>query len=167
MILRSLQTRIIVFFVLLLCALQVAGLALMNAANERIAKDQIGHELLVGERVFHRLVEQNSQQLSQAASVLAADFAFRSAIATRDEGTIASALNNHGRRINANVVMLAGLDKEMLADTLHAAKKQATFPFPELIDAAQNSGRATASSMMNPIATQAIGIGARTGTTTI
>jgi diguanylate cyclase (GGDEF)-like protein len=143
MILRSLQTRIVVFFVLLLCALQVAGLALMNAANERIAKDQIAHELLVGERVFRRLVDQNSQQLSQAASVLAADFAFRSAIATRDEGTIASALNNHGRRINASVVMLAGLDKGMLADTLHSSTKQTTFPFPELIDAAQKNGRAS------------------------
>ena len=90
MVLRSLQTRIIVFFVILLCVLQGISLVLMSVANERIAKDRIAQELVVGERVFRRLLEQNSQQLAQAASVLAADFAFREAIATRDEGTVAS-----------------------------------------------------------------------------
>ena len=143
MVLRSLQTRIIVFFVLLLCLLQGAALFLMSAANERIAKNQIAQELIVGERVFRRLFEQNSQQLSQAAAVLAADFAFREAIATRDEGTIASVLRNHGRRINANVVMLADLDKKLLADSLHATANHAMFPFPELIETAQQQGRAS------------------------
>ncbi len=143
MVLRSLQTRIIVFFVLLLCVLQGVALVLMSAANERIAKNQISQELIVGERVFRRLLEQNSQQLSQAASVLAADFAFRQAIATRDEGTIASVLGNHGHRINANVVMLADLDKKLLADSLHTIAQQGEFPFPELIETAQQQGRAS------------------------
>ncbi|MBI3526559.1 MAG: EAL domain-containing protein [Betaproteobacteria bacterium] len=143
MVLRSLQTRIIFFFVLLLCALQGVALFLMSAANERIAKNQIAQELVVGERVFRRLLEQNSQQLAQAASVLAADFAFREAIATRDEGTIASVLGNHGRRINANVVMLADLDKKLLANSLHTITQQAEFPFPELIGTAQQQGRAS------------------------
>ncbi len=133
MVLRSLQTRIIVFFVLLVCVLQGIALFLMSAANERIAKDQIAQELIVGERVFRRLREQNSQQLSQAASVLAA---------TRDEGTIASVLENHGRRINANVMMLADLDKKLLADSLHTTAQQPVFPFPELIETAQQQGRA-------------------------
>ncbi|MBC8008246.1 MAG: EAL domain-containing protein [Prolixibacteraceae bacterium] len=142
MVFRSLQTRIIVFFVLLLCGLQGVALFLVSAANERIAKNQIAQELVVGERVFRRLLEQNSQQLAQAASVLAADFAFREAIATRDEGTIASVLGNHGRRINANVVMLADLDKKLLANSLHTTAQQGEFAFPELIDAAQQQGRA-------------------------
>ena len=142
MVLRSLQTRIIVFFVILLCVLQGISLVLMSVANERIAKDRIAQELVVGERVFRRLLEQNSQQLAQAASVLAADFAFREAIATRDEGTVASVLGNHGRRINANVVMLSDLDKKLLADSLHPAAKESAFPFPDLIDQAQLQGRA-------------------------
>ena len=149
MVLRSLQTRIVIFFVLLLCVLQGVTLLLMSAANERIAKSQIAQELVVGERVFRRLLEQNSQQLAQAASVLAADFAFREAIATRDEGTIASVLGNHGRRINANVVMLADLDKKLLADSLHDTAKQSAFPFPELIESAQQQGRASDTVLMD------------------
>ena len=78
---------------------------MVSAANERIAKTQIARDLAVGERVFRRLLAQNSERLAQAASVLAADFAFREAIATRDEGTIVSVLGNYGRRINASVSM--------------------------------------------------------------
>ncbi|HKQ24571.1 MAG TPA: EAL domain-containing protein [Burkholderiales bacterium] len=143
MLLRSLQTRIVVFFVLLLCVVQGVAFVLISAANERIAKTQIAEDLTVGQRVFLRLLEQNSQQLAQAASVLAADFAFRDAIATRDRATIASALANHGRRIHANVVMLADLDKKMIADTLNAISADASFPFPELIETAQRDGKAS------------------------
>ena len=107
--LRSLQTRIVVFFVLLLSFVQVVAFVMVSAANERISKTQIARDLATGERVFRRLLAQNSEQLAQAASVLAADFAFREAIATRDQGTIVSVLGNHGRRINASVVMLADL----------------------------------------------------------
>ena len=142
MLLRSLQTRIVVFFVLLLSFVQVVAFVMVSAANERIAKTQIARDLAVGERVFRRLLAQNSAQLAQAASVLAADFAFREAIATRDEGTIVSVLGNHGRRINASVVMLADLQKKMLADTLHSNPGARNFPYPELIDAAQGEGKA-------------------------
>lgn len=141
--LRSLQTRIVVFFVLLLCVVQGVAFVLVSATNQRIAKGQIAAELAVGERVFRRLLEQNSQQLAQAASVLAADFAFRAAVATRDQGTIASALGNHGRRIGADVVMLVDLETRLLADTLHTDTMDAPFPFPGLIESAQELGRAS------------------------
>ena len=141
--LRSLQTRIVVFFILLLCVVQGVAFVLISAANERTAKSQIAQDLTVGQRVFRRLLDQNIQQLAQASSVLAADFAFRDAIATRDQGTIASALGNHGRRIHASVVMLADLDKKMIADTLHAISAGANFPFPELIETAQRQGKAS------------------------
>ena len=52
--LRSLQTRIVVFFVLLLCVVQGVAFVLISAANERIAKSQIAQNLTVGERVFRR-----------------------------------------------------------------------------------------------------------------
>ena len=129
---------------LLLCVVQGVAFVLISAANERIAKTRIAEDLTVGQRVFLRLLEQNSQQLAQAASVLAADFAFRDAIATRDRATIASVLANHGRRIHANVVMLADLDKKMIADTHTAIPVDATFPFPELIETAQREGKASA-----------------------
>jgi hypothetical protein len=99
---QRLQTRIIVLFVALLALVQVAAFWFVNAANSRNAKDKVAEELNVGQRVFARLLDQNAEKLKLSARVLAADFAFREAIATHDTGTIASALANHGARIGAD-----------------------------------------------------------------
>ncbi len=143
MVFRSLETRIVVFFVVLLAVVQAAAFLVVSAANERIAKREVAQQLAVGERVFRRSLEQNGKQLSQAATVLAADFGFREAIATRDTGTIISVLNNHGARINATAVVLVGLDNNVLADTLHPEHAGQPFPFPELIGIAQERRQAS------------------------
>jgi diguanylate cyclase (GGDEF)-like protein len=141
---RSLETRIVVFFVILLVAVQGTAFVLISAANQNIAKREVSNQLDVGERVFRLLIEQNARQLTQAATVLAADFAFREAIGTRDTGTIVSVLGNHGSRIKANVVMLADLDNKLLADTLHPDRMDRPFPFVDLIAAANEKRQASA-----------------------
>ena len=139
---RSLETRIVVFFVILLVAVQGTAFVLISAANQNIAKREIASQLEVGERVFRQLIEQNARQLTQAAAVLASDFAFKEAIATRDNGTIVSVLGNHGARVKASVVMLADLDNKLLADTLHPNQDHRPFPFAELIAKASENRQA-------------------------
>ena len=85
---QRLQTRIIVFFVALLALVQVAAFWFVNAANSSNAHAKVEEELNVGQRVFARLLEQNADKLKLSARVLAADFAFREAIATHDNRTI-------------------------------------------------------------------------------
>src|SRR5580698_7424145 len=99
--LRSLRVRMVVFLVALLGIVQAAEFLLTNDASYGAARSKIEDEFSVGQRVFARVLQQNSERLSQAASVLASDFAFREAIATGDTGTLVSALENHGARINA------------------------------------------------------------------
>lgn len=140
---RSLQARIALFFVILLITVQAVLVLLVSVSGERIAKDRIAQDLLVGERVFRRLIEQSNRQLADAARILAADFGFRTAIATHDYGTIVSALANHGARIDANVVMLADLDRKLLADTLHPEQRATGFPFPDLIALAERNRQAS------------------------
>lgn len=139
---RSLETRIVVFFVILLVAVQGTAFVLISAANQNIAKREVANQLEVGERVFRLLMEQNARQLTQAAAVLASDFAFREAIGTRDNKTIASVLGNHGARVKASVVMLADLDNKLLADTLHPNLDNRPFPFADLIVKATESRQA-------------------------
>ena len=81
---QRLQTRIIVFFVALLALVQVAAFWIVNAANSNNARAKIEEELNVGQRVFARQLQQNAEKLKLSARVLAADFAFREAIATHD-----------------------------------------------------------------------------------
>lgn len=82
-------------FLTVVVAIQLAGLiplkyALVKHANT-LAEDQID----VGQRVFVSLLQHNTQSLKQATQVLAADFAFREAVATNDAETIESALESY------------------------------------------------------------------------
>jgi diguanylate cyclase (GGDEF)-like protein len=130
---QRLQTRIIVFFVALLALVQVAAFWFVNAANSRNAQAKVAEELNVGQRVFARLLDQNAEKLKLAARVLAADFAFREAIATHDTGTIASVLANHGARIGAAAMVFVDLDGKVVSDTLIPQSAAHPFVYPDLL----------------------------------
>jgi diguanylate cyclase (GGDEF)-like protein len=147
--LRSLQSRIVLFFVALLVLVQGVALLLVNAANERNARDHVRQELTVGERVFRRLLEQNQARLTQAAEILSLDFAFRQAVATRDLPTIRSVLLNHGSRINADNMMLVSLERSVIADTADADRAGQPFPIAHLLDAAERNGSAAGMAVLD------------------
>ena len=134
---HGLQFRIVAFFLTLLLTLQAAGFALINATISGNASDSIREELAVAERVFRRLLDQNSDRLQQAAQVAATDFGFRQAIATNERATIVSALSNQGARIGASAMMLVGLDHQVIADTLADAPAARPFEYPELLVASR------------------------------
>jgi len=141
-VLRSLQSRIVVFFLALLALVQGVALFALDRANERNARDNIRQELVVGERIFRRLTEQNNARLTQAVEVLSLDFAFREAVATLDLPTIQSVLLNHGSRIRADKMALISLERRLIADTAEPRSSGQRFSFPRLLDAAERDGRA-------------------------
>ncbi|MDG1582636.1 EAL domain-containing protein [Pseudomonas sp. GOM6] len=89
----------------------------VKAATGVAVQAQLSEELGVGGRVFEQLVEVRGRQLSDAVQVLAADFGFKDAVASRDRDTIASALANHGARINASVALLLSLNGSLQVST--------------------------------------------------
>ena len=141
--LRSLRTRIAVAFALLLLAVQAAGFVFINAVLSQSMHREIAQKLIVGQRIFGHLHEENSRQLAQAASILSSDFAFREAAATGDRSTVISALANQGGRVNADITMLAGMDNVVIADTLHPENAGKPFPFVHLLAIAQKKGDAS------------------------
>jgi len=105
---RSLQWRIAAWTALILLSVQMGGLLLFAHIGRASALAEVGMQLQTGDRVFARLIEQRSEQLAQAARVLAADYGFREALLSADRPTIESALDNHGSRIGASVMLLIG-----------------------------------------------------------
>jgi len=101
-----LSSRMVVFSLLLLLAVQVAGFLLIRASIAANAEIRLSEELAVAERIWRRLLEQRAVKLGQGAAVLAADFAFREAVASSDVPTIVSALDNHAARIDATLAAL-------------------------------------------------------------
>jgi diguanylate cyclase (GGDEF)-like protein len=116
---KRLSSRIIGLFLGLLLLVQAAGFTAISVSIERNAHDSLAAELKVGERIWHRLLDQKAQALVQGATVLAADFGFRSALASGDMDTLSSALENNGERIGANLsawVDVQGAVKAMHGD---------------------------------------------------
>lgn len=156
---RRLRTRIIVFFVALLALVQVTGFVFVHGANLNNARAKAEEELNVGQRVFARLLlAQNTDKLSQAARVLAADFAFREAIATHDVGTISSALTNHGERIGADAVLLIDLKGKVIANTLDLESVPQGVEFSALIDGARREGTSTSIQLLGDRAYQLLAV---------
>ncbi len=114
---NSFQTRIAAVLILLLMVVVGALYFSVKAATGVALQNQLREELGVGGRVFEQLVEMRGRQLSDAVQVLAADFGFKDAVASRDRDTIASALANHGARINASVVLLLSLNGSLQVST--------------------------------------------------
>ena len=138
---RSLRHRIAAVFVGLLVLVMTLILMLVARSNEHIVSAEMGRELTAGGHVFTRLVEQNQHQLEIAATLLASDFGFREAIATQDRPTIRSVLRNHGQRIGAKVMMVVSPGGQVIAETQNGEAASRPFPFPDMLAAAELSGK--------------------------
>ena len=148
MTMRSLQSRILALFLLLMVIVQVGGFVLINTVGMSAARKTVGEALVAGGRVFDRLLEQDTERIVQGARLMSADYAFREVISTGDRETIASVLMNYGKRIDASLMMLVGLDQRVLGDTLGAAIDK-PFPFPNLIAQAEQNQQSSAMVLIN------------------
>jgi diguanylate cyclase (GGDEF)-like protein len=142
MTIRRLQTRILALFVLLMVVVQLGGFLLINTVGIAAARKTIGDDLVRGARVFDRLKEQDTERLVQGVRLLSSDYAFREAIATGDGGTITSVLWNHGKRIDADIMMLVDLEGRVIADTKGDTWGK-PFPYQRLLADATKSQRSS------------------------
>ena len=117
---RSLESRIVALFLVLIVAVQLVGLVVIQRGIDNNARQAISGELNNGTKVFRRLLDQNAQSLRFGARLLARDTAFLAAIGDNDEGdraTIESALANSGRRIKASLTMLISAERKISVST--------------------------------------------------
>ena len=114
---KTFQGRLVFFFLGLVSLIQVIVFATVDATNLRYAREQIETTLELGARTFRRLIETRTEQLSESVRILAGDFAFKTAIASGDVPTVRSALENHGARIGADIMLLVSSGQELIADT--------------------------------------------------
>ena len=78
---------------------------------------QIAQRMISAENVLIEYLQAKEELLLTASRVLTADFGFKQAVASRDEGTIASALKNHSSRINASLMMLSDLNGKIISSS--------------------------------------------------
>nr|WP_284738965.1 EAL domain-containing protein [Pseudomonas sp. CG7] len=114
----------------------------VNAATRSAVRSQSEAQLEVGTRVFERLLEAQGRRLADGVQLLAADFGFREAVASRDAATIHSVLLNHGKRINASDMILLSMDGKVLASTLDNMPEGSLFQYDGALRLAQRARQA-------------------------
>lgn len=137
---KHIRTRIAVVFLSVVVILQLAGLVPMKFSLTHHANKIAENQIEIGERIFVSLIQHNTQSYKQAAQVLAADYAFREAVASADIETIESALTNYQSRIHAEVAYYVSDDGAMVVST---ANSQEAYRKVDLKQASQqfNSGK--------------------------
>lgn len=146
---RSLERRIVALLLVLVLGVQLATYFIINSAIDRNGRALIAEEVAVGERVFHRLLRQNAEMFTQGAQLLAKDYGFLSAIASRDEETIASALTNHGARIGASVTVLVDVERAMRTGPAQSVSADVKRLVLALVDIAAKEGSAVGTGIVD------------------
>ena len=129
---HSYRTRVIVLLLLLVATIQFPVFLSVYFATRGNALEQADERLDVGARVFNRLLETRGQQLRSAVGLVAADFGFREAVASRDEATVQSVLVNHGGRIAADFAVMLDLKGRVTTSTLDIEDDAGATPFAAL-----------------------------------
>jgi len=107
---RRLRTRLAVLYMGLFgIALLLATVAIYNAVSSS-ARAVVRNEMTASGAVYSQLWATRSDQLRQGAAVLAQDYGFREALATGDEGTVRSALDNLRNRQGVDAALVLGAD---------------------------------------------------------
>ena len=116
---NRLQTRLTVLYMGLFgIALLVVAIAVVTAVTSS-ARSVVRSELSASGQVYDQIWAGRSEQLRQGASVLAQDFGFRQAVASNDEATIRSALDNLRGRQKVDGAMIVGVDGSVTAAGLN------------------------------------------------
>jgi class 3 adenylate cyclase len=136
---RSFRGRLVTVFVGLFAVVLTISLLVVAGFVRAAARYEIGEELRLASTLFVRQLDARSQQLVGATRLLSGDFALKTAVATADHETTRSVLENHRRRIGADVLMLVSLDGAITADTRPAAHPGAAFALPRLLEEAEQT----------------------------
>ena len=117
---QSLAARITLVFLVLLLAVQVVSFSALRFSLLKNAHHKLPVTLEHGGQLLDTLLERKAQALAVGAQLLTSDSTFRDdVLATQDDGTILSAVANHGTRIGAT--MTAFLNNDFgLRVTTHA-----------------------------------------------
>ena len=146
MAVSTFRARLLYLIIAVLVLLETGTLVSVHYAGQQALRRSVTEELRVGARVLDRILDTRARQLSDSLSLLVRDFPFREAVASADLPTVISVLENHGKRIDADVVVLVSLDGTVTADTVGGRMVGRRFPFTEMLHVAEENpdGQASA-----------------------
>jgi len=111
-----------------LAVAQVVTLFAVMRTVETDVDTRARDSLIIGSTVVSEFLASRGEQLRTTVAVLASDFGLKEATATGDAATIQSVLQNHSKRIHADMAMLVDLDGNTIASTISGAHRSEEIP---------------------------------------
>jgi diguanylate cyclase (GGDEF)-like protein len=117
----SFRNRLLALIIGLVVVTQTVTLIAVLARTSRDVQARAAGELRSGGSVVQQYIRARGSQLTSAVDLLAADYGFRSAVASREPDTMLSAAQNHSERIGADLVLLLDTNGRVLASAPRGA----------------------------------------------
>jgi len=124
--LTSFKNRLLILIVSLVALAQGVTIVLTLASLRGAVRTESSRQLTATRAMLDRTLAVRARLLSATADVMAADFAFREAVATGDQPTIVSALGNHAGRVGADLAVLYAPDGRVVTATTPELAREAS-----------------------------------------
>ena len=113
---KRFQSRILFFLLAPFLLVSALLLTAIDRESQRTARATIDDGLAITARLFNSALTSRRMRLIEHLRASAADFGFKSAIATRDPETISSALENYSLRVSADVMIYVDTQQTILGE---------------------------------------------------
>lgn len=115
---KSLQNKIFIFFVILLLSIQAISFGTIYRTTKDQENQQINHRLNNATAIFETRFESRSYYLAAFAETAAKDFGLKQ-VFTEDTRSFLVALNNHRKRIDADLAIAINTDKKIIGQLVN------------------------------------------------
>ncbi|HUK01869.1 MAG TPA: EAL domain-containing protein [Steroidobacteraceae bacterium] len=122
----SFRNRLLALIIGLVIVTQSVTLFAVLASTARDQRARADEQLRAGGAVVEQFISYRGDQLANAVAVMAADYGFRSAVASGDPATMLSAAMNHAVRIRADLVLLMDTDGRVLTSSAQDAAERSS-----------------------------------------
>jgi diguanylate cyclase (GGDEF)-like protein len=140
----SFRTKLLLLTIVPLAVAQVVTLFAVMQTVEQDIQSGAQESLTIGAVVVNEFLAARTEQLRTSVEVLAADYGLKEATATGDAATIRSVLNNHSKRVGADIAALVDLDGVLIASTLEGASRNRIDVLQLIADASQEHNESAA-----------------------
>ncbi len=120
---KSLQSKIFIFFVLLLLFVQGVAFWTLYVGNQNQQKQEVNNRLTTAKTVFTELFSSRIEYLAAFAETVSKDYGIKQ-VFNEDQRSLLVALNNHRKRIHADLAMTVSSDGIVNAQLVSVAQQE-------------------------------------------
>lgn len=170
---KSLQTKIFLFFVLLLTMVQAIAFWTIVAGNRSQERQEIDNRLTTAKTIFTTQFESRRDYLAAFAETAAKDYGIKQ-VFEDDLRSLLVAMNNHRKRIDADIVMAISAEQKITAQLIvgttddgrkkvrQGSERTQAFKFPQWLDAKQQAHLYVLNDTVYQVSLSPMNVGAKT-----